>query len=208
MVLLVIALTVLATFMLMPSDSMATPGDDYNVLTSPVISPAGSTLDPATGNQDGGNGVFTYLTALNGWDATAQDWHGFFPAGVSVPGTKFVDLSASSQNAMADDSINQTDQFGIQNVYSRVSDCVGVTVTYFIDGITTTIVLLENVITGDSVFTHLRTSSWISASLAGGEPIVLMAVIVIFAAACTLVWSTCKVTMNRQGIGDTAIFAT
>jgi hypothetical protein len=39
-----------------------------------------------TGANDAGNDIFDNVTAVYGWDAAAQDWLGFFPAGVSVPG--------------------------------------------------------------------------------------------------------------------------
>ena len=39
-----------------------------------------------TGANDAGNDIFDQVTAVYGWDAAAQAWLGFFPAGVNVPG--------------------------------------------------------------------------------------------------------------------------
>ena len=39
-----------------------------------------------TGANDAGNDIFSQVTAVYGWDASAQAWLGFFPAGVNVPG--------------------------------------------------------------------------------------------------------------------------
>lgn len=39
-----------------------------------------------TGANDAGNDISAEVTAVYGWDAAAQDWLGYFPAGVSVPG--------------------------------------------------------------------------------------------------------------------------
>ncbi|MEZ4480429.1 MAG: hypothetical protein R3B97_04635 [Dehalococcoidia bacterium] len=39
-----------------------------------------------TGANDTGNDIFDQVTAVYGWEQQAQDWLGFFPAGVSVPG--------------------------------------------------------------------------------------------------------------------------
>ena len=39
-----------------------------------------------TGPNDPGNDIFDQVTAVYGWDAAAQQWLGFFPAGVNVPG--------------------------------------------------------------------------------------------------------------------------
>ncbi|MGE3696098.1 MAG: hypothetical protein AB7H85_12855 [Dehalococcoidia bacterium] len=39
-----------------------------------------------TGANDTGNDIFDQVTAIYGWEQQAQDWLGFFPAGVSVPG--------------------------------------------------------------------------------------------------------------------------
>jgi hypothetical protein len=39
-----------------------------------------------TGANDSGNDIFSEVTAVYGWDAAAQDWLGFFPDGVNVPG--------------------------------------------------------------------------------------------------------------------------
>jgi len=39
-----------------------------------------------TGANDAGNDIFAQVTAVYGWDAAAQAWLGFFPAGVNVPG--------------------------------------------------------------------------------------------------------------------------
>ena len=39
-----------------------------------------------TGANDAGNDIFSEVTAVYGWDAAAQDWLGFFPDGVNVPG--------------------------------------------------------------------------------------------------------------------------
>ncbi len=38
------------------------------------------------GANDAGNDIFDQVTAIYGWNADAQDWLGYFPAGVSVPG--------------------------------------------------------------------------------------------------------------------------
>jgi len=45
-----------------------------------------------TGANDAGNDIFDQVTAVYGWEQQAQDWLGFFPAGVSVPGAN--DLTA------------------------------------------------------------------------------------------------------------------
>jgi hypothetical protein len=39
-----------------------------------------------TGANAAGNDIFDQVTAVYGWNAQGQDWLGFFPAGVSVPG--------------------------------------------------------------------------------------------------------------------------
>jgi hypothetical protein len=39
-----------------------------------------------TGANDAGNDISGEVTAVYGWDQAAQDWLGFFPSGVSVPG--------------------------------------------------------------------------------------------------------------------------
>jgi len=39
-----------------------------------------------TGANDAGNDILSEVTAVYGWDAAAQDWLGFFPDGVNVPG--------------------------------------------------------------------------------------------------------------------------
>ncbi|MCC7365777.1 MAG: hypothetical protein IT303_15540 [Dehalococcoidia bacterium] len=45
-----------------------------------------------TGLNEGGSDIFDQVTAVYGWDAAAQDWLGYFPAGVGVPGAN--DLTA------------------------------------------------------------------------------------------------------------------
>jgi hypothetical protein len=45
-----------------------------------------------TGANETGNDIFDQVTAVYGWEQQAQDWLGFFPAGVSVPGAN--DLTA------------------------------------------------------------------------------------------------------------------
>jgi hypothetical protein len=50
-----------------------------------------------TGANDAGNDIFDEVTAVYGWDAAAQDWLGFFPAGVSVPGAN--DLASLDNGA-------------------------------------------------------------------------------------------------------------
>ena len=39
-----------------------------------------------TGANDAGNDIFDQVTAVYGWDQAAQQWLGFFPSGVDVPG--------------------------------------------------------------------------------------------------------------------------
>ena len=39
-----------------------------------------------TGANDPGNDISDQVTAVYGWDAAAQNWLGYFPSGVSVPG--------------------------------------------------------------------------------------------------------------------------
>src|SRR5262249_45197374 len=39
-----------------------------------------------TGANDAGNDISDQVTAFYGWDAAAQNWLGYFPTGVSVPG--------------------------------------------------------------------------------------------------------------------------
>ena len=45
-----------------------------------------------TGKNEAGNDISASVTAIYGWDAPAQRWLGFFPAGVNVPGAN--DLTA------------------------------------------------------------------------------------------------------------------
>jgi hypothetical protein len=45
-----------------------------------------------SGLNEGGSDIFDQVTAVYGWDAAAQDWLGYFPAGVGVPGAN--DLTA------------------------------------------------------------------------------------------------------------------
>ena len=45
-----------------------------------------------TGANDAGNDISDQVTAVYGWDAPAQDWLGYFPAGVGIPGAN--DLTA------------------------------------------------------------------------------------------------------------------
>jgi hypothetical protein len=47
-----------------------------------------------TGKNPGGNDISASVTAIYGWDASAQQWLGFFPSGVNVPGAN--DLAALS----------------------------------------------------------------------------------------------------------------
>jgi hypothetical protein len=39
-----------------------------------------------TGANDAGNDIFDQVTAVYGWEQSSQDWLGFFPSGVDVPG--------------------------------------------------------------------------------------------------------------------------
>jgi hypothetical protein len=39
-----------------------------------------------SGSNPGGNDISASVTAIYGWDASAQQWLGFFPSGVNVPG--------------------------------------------------------------------------------------------------------------------------
>jgi len=39
-----------------------------------------------SGNNPGGNDISASVTAIYGWDAAAQQWLGYFPSGVNVPG--------------------------------------------------------------------------------------------------------------------------
>ncbi len=39
-----------------------------------------------SGKNPGGNDISASVTAIYGWDAAAQQWLGFFPSGVNVPG--------------------------------------------------------------------------------------------------------------------------
>jgi hypothetical protein len=39
-----------------------------------------------TGANEAGNDIFDQVTAVYGWDQAAQEWLGFFPSGVNVPG--------------------------------------------------------------------------------------------------------------------------
>jgi len=39
-----------------------------------------------TGANDAGNDISDQVTVVYGWDAPAQDWLGYFPGGVNVPG--------------------------------------------------------------------------------------------------------------------------
>jgi hypothetical protein len=39
-----------------------------------------------SGSNPGGNDISASVTAIYGWDAAAQQWLGFFPSGVNVPG--------------------------------------------------------------------------------------------------------------------------
>jgi hypothetical protein len=39
-----------------------------------------------TGANDEGNDISASVTAIYGWDAAAQQWLGYFPSGVNVPG--------------------------------------------------------------------------------------------------------------------------
>jgi hypothetical protein len=45
-----------------------------------------------TGANEAGNDISAQVTAVYGWDAAAQEWLGYFPAGVNVPGAN--DLTA------------------------------------------------------------------------------------------------------------------
>jgi hypothetical protein len=45
-----------------------------------------------SGKNPGGNDISASVTAIYGWDASAQQWLGFFPSGVNVPGAN--DLTA------------------------------------------------------------------------------------------------------------------
>jgi hypothetical protein len=47
-----------------------------------------------SGQNPGGNDISASVTAIYGWDAAAQQWLGFFPSGVNVPGAN--DLTALS----------------------------------------------------------------------------------------------------------------
>jgi uncharacterized repeat protein (TIGR01451 family) len=51
-----------------------------------------------TGANDAGNDIFDQVTAVYGWEQASQNWLGFFPAGVNVPGandlTKLIEGSA------------------------------------------------------------------------------------------------------------------
>jgi len=50
-----------------------------------------------TGANDAGNDISDQVTAIYGWDAAAQDWLGYFPTGVNVPGAN--DLVTLDQGA-------------------------------------------------------------------------------------------------------------
>ncbi|MFN8506212.1 MAG: hypothetical protein U0547_01440, partial [Dehalococcoidia bacterium] len=50
-----------------------------------------------TGANDAGNDISDQVTAVYGWDAAAQDWLGYFPTGVNVPGAN--DLVTLDQGA-------------------------------------------------------------------------------------------------------------
>ena len=40
----------------------------------------------ASGKNPGGNDISASVTAIYGWNAAAQQWLGYFPSGVNVPG--------------------------------------------------------------------------------------------------------------------------
>ena len=50
-----------------------------------------------TGANDAGNDIFDQVTAVYGWNQEGQDWLGFFPSGVDVPGAN--DLTALRQGS-------------------------------------------------------------------------------------------------------------
>jgi hypothetical protein len=50
-----------------------------------------------TGANDAGNDIFDQVTAVYGWEQSSQDWLGFFPSGVDVPGAN--DLTALRQGS-------------------------------------------------------------------------------------------------------------
>ena len=54
------------------------------------ISPSDALM--GTGDNAGGDDIFDQVTAIYGWQQAAQQWLGFFPAGVNVPGAN--DLTA------------------------------------------------------------------------------------------------------------------
>ena len=59
-------------------------------MTSPSIDALKGT--GTSGKNPGGNDISASVTAIYGWDAAAQQWLGFFPSGVNVPGAN--DLTA------------------------------------------------------------------------------------------------------------------
>jgi len=52
-----------------------------NISVSDAIKGTGT-----SGKNPGGNDISASVTAIYGWDAPAQQWLGYFPTGVNVPG--------------------------------------------------------------------------------------------------------------------------
>jgi hypothetical protein len=82
----IIDLTGTATFTLHFKWTLITWTGADNIPVSDALHGTGAGAAP------GVNDIFDQVTAVYGWDAAAQDWLGFFPAGVSVPGAN--DLSS------------------------------------------------------------------------------------------------------------------